>query len=269
MLEGIRKLLMARMYEKSQLMVRSRDEICPRIRLKIEEEKMNTRSCIPRPSTASRFEVEANDDTFMVDLNEKTCTCKRWDISRIPCNHVISCINFMKGNLNDFVADYFKKAAYERCYQFALPTLNGRKMWPETSEDPLLPPPFRKLPGWPKKDRKRSDGEKRKDEKSKRIRKPRITNTNPTKKSKAGVTMKCSNYHGIGHNRTKCPQPPTPVEIKQVGKRRRPRKDPKQPTIEGRASNKQSESTTGASVSAQSNIIRFEKRRVSCFLFYF
>lgn len=60
----------------------------------------------------------------------------------------------------------------------------------------------------------RSDGEKKKDEKSKRIRKPRVTNTNPAKKSKSGITMKCSNCHGIGHNKTKCPQPPTPMEIK-------------------------------------------------------
>ncbi|XP_056175387.1 uncharacterized protein LOC115675634 isoform X3 [Syzygium oleosum] len=262
MLEGIRKLLMVRMYEKSQLMIGSRDEICPRIRLKIEEEKMKSRFCIPRPSTASRFEVEVNDDTFMVDLNEKTCTCRQWDISGIPCNHAISCINFIKCNVNDYVAESFKKDAYKRCYQFALPTLNGRKMWPKTSEEPLLPPPFRKLPGRPKKDRKRPNGETKKDEKSKRIRKPRVTNTDPTKISKSGITMKCSNCHGIGHNKTTCPQPSAPLEIKLTGKRGRPRKHPKKPTIEEGASNKQSESTTSGSVRAQSNIVRFEKRRM-------
>ena len=116
----------------------------------------------------------------------------------------------MKCNVNDYVADCFKKVAYKRCYQFALPTLNGRKMCPETSEEPLLPPPFRKLPGRPKKDKKRPNGEKKKDEKSKRIRKPRVTNTNPTKISKSGFTMKCSNCHGIGHNKTTCPQPLAP-----------------------------------------------------------
>ncbi|XP_056169688.1 uncharacterized protein LOC130138739 [Syzygium oleosum] len=251
------------MYEKSQLMVGSRDEICPRIRLKIEEEKMKSRFCIPRPSTASKFEVEVNDDTFMVDLNEKTCTCRQWDISGIPCDHTMSCINFMKWNLNDYVADCFKKAMYERRYQFALPTLNGKKMWPETSEEPLLPPPFRKLSGRPKKDRTRPNGEKKKDEKRKGIRKPRVTNTDPTKISKSGITMKCSNCHGIGHNKTTCPQPPAPPsEINLTGKRGRPRKHPKQPTIEGGASNKQSKSTTTGSIRAQSNIVIFEKRRM-------
>ncbi|KAL3725982.1 hypothetical protein ACJRO7_030946 [Eucalyptus globulus] len=262
MLDGIRKLLMVRMYEKSQLMVGSRDEICPRIRLKIEEEKMKSKFCILKPSTASRFEVEVNDDTFMVDLNNKTCICRQWDILGIPCNHAISCINFMKCNLNDFVADCFKKTVYEGCYQFALPTLNGKKMWPATSEEPLLPPPFRKLPGRPKKDRKRSNGEKKKDEKSKRVRKPRVTNTDPTKISKSGITMKCSNCHGTGHNKATCPQPSAPIQIKLPGKRGRPRKHPKQLTIEGGASNKQSESASTRSITGQSNIVNSEKRRV-------
>jgi len=37
MLQAIRTALMVRMYEKSQLMIGSQDELCPRIRAKIEE----------------------------------------------------------------------------------------------------------------------------------------------------------------------------------------------------------------------------------------
>jgi len=46
------------------------------------------------------------------------------------------------------------------------------------------------------------------------------------------------------------------------GKRGRPRKHPKQLTIEGGASNKESESTSARSIMGQSNIVNSEKRRV-------
>lgn len=57
-------------------MANSRDEICPKIIFKIAEEKMKSRFYIPKPSTASKFEVEVNKVIFMVDLNEKICICK-------------------------------------------------------------------------------------------------------------------------------------------------------------------------------------------------
>lgn len=75
----------------------------------------------------------------------------------------------MKCNLNDYVTDCFQKAAHERYNQFALPTLNRKKIWPITNEEPLLSSPFRKLLRMPNKNRKKPNGKTRKDEKNKRI----------------------------------------------------------------------------------------------------
>ncbi|XP_030551687.2 uncharacterized protein LOC115756139 [Rhodamnia argentea] len=151
MLEGMKTTLMVRTYERSQLMVGSRDELCPRIRVKVEEAKTKSRFCVAKPCTGKKIEVELDDDKFVVDLKGRTCAYRQWDISDVPCSHAISCINYMKYEVNHYVDDYFKKDAYERCYQLPLPTLNGKKIWPMSIDEPILPPPFRKLLGRLKK----------------------------------------------------------------------------------------------------------------------
>ncbi|XP_048141419.1 uncharacterized protein LOC115737020 [Rhodamnia argentea] len=212
MLEAIRTTLMVRMYEKSQLMVDSRDELCPRIRGKVEEAKMKSRCCVAKPCIGGKFEVEVDNDRFEVDLRGMTCTCRQWDISGIPCSHAISCINYMKHEINQYVDDCFKKEAYERCYQFPLPTLSGKKMWPLSIEEPILPPPFGKLPGRPKKQRnKQGENIEKRTRKGKAMVHP---NTNPNKLTKVGVIISCSNCHDSGHNKRTCLKPLAPTRIK-------------------------------------------------------
>ncbi|XP_048132104.1 uncharacterized protein LOC115725945 [Rhodamnia argentea] len=212
MLEAIRTTLMVRMYEKSQLMVDSRDELCPRIRGKVEEAKMKSGCCVAKPCIGGKFEVEVDDDRFEVDLRGMTCTCRQWDISGIPCSHAISCINYMKHEINQYVDDCFKKEAYERCYRFPLPTLSGKKMWPLSLEEPILPPPFGKLPGRPKKQRnKQGENIEKRTRKGKAMVHP---NTDPNKLTKVGVIISCSNCHDSGHNKRTCLKPLAPTQIK-------------------------------------------------------
>ncbi|XP_048133052.1 uncharacterized protein LOC115750990 [Rhodamnia argentea] len=144
MLEGVRIKLMEWMVEKSQLMADQTDLICPRIRMKLDKTKLESRYCIPRAATRSKFEVEVDDDRFVVDLAGKPCACREGDISGIPCRHAISCIIFMKLDIGDYVNDCFKKDAYERCYQFPFPIMNGKKMSPKVNGEPIKPPPYKK-----------------------------------------------------------------------------------------------------------------------------
>ncbi|XP_030468735.2 uncharacterized protein LOC115687352 [Syzygium oleosum] len=144
MLEGIRIKLMKRMLERSQLMVDQTDPICPRIRMELEKTKLESRNCIARAAMGNKFEVELDDDRFVVDLAGKTCACREWGISGIPCRHAICCITLMKLDIDDYVDDCFKKDAYERCYQFPFPAMNGKKMWPKVNGEPIKPPPYRR-----------------------------------------------------------------------------------------------------------------------------
>ena len=62
----------------------------------------------------------------------------------------------MKHSVEDYVDDFFKKDRYLNAYYYALVPLNGPSMWQEINENPVLPPPFRKMPGRPKVTRKKA-----------------------------------------------------------------------------------------------------------------
>lgn len=58
MLEDLRCALMTRLYEKRQLMIGcADDEICLRIKMKLEKAKEDSRNCHAMPSTNQSFQV--------------------------------------------------------------------------------------------------------------------------------------------------------------------------------------------------------------------
>ncbi|WOK93512.1 hypothetical protein Cni_G02210 [Canna indica] len=189
MLEDIRRLVMARMQAKRELMLRSNDEICPNIRKKLEKNKRETGCCHVTPAGNLKFEVQQMERSHVVKLSDRTCSCRYWDISGIPCNHAISCIVWLKEDPHNYVDIYYKKEAYLKTYEFLMETLSGKDTWPQVEGPHVLPPPVKKMPGQPKKKRRREVHE---EESSSRL-------------SKRGVVMSCSLCKQDEHNRRSCP----------------------------------------------------------------
>uniref|UniRef100_A0A453DV90 SWIM-type domain-containing protein n=1 Tax=Aegilops tauschii subsp. strangulata TaxID=200361 RepID=A0A453DV90_AEGTS len=44
----------------------------------------------------------------------RTCGCRKWDMTAMPCNHAVSAIVKAKLQPEDFVDDFFKKAMYKK-----------------------------------------------------------------------------------------------------------------------------------------------------------
>ncbi|XP_050204899.1 uncharacterized protein LOC126677837 [Mercurialis annua] len=190
MLEEIRTSLMARMYQKSELMEKHFEDICPRIRERIDRNQISTRLCDPIPAKGGAFQVSCDNDQFIVCLKTKSCSCRAWDISGIPCAHALACINFMRFDVCDYVDGWYKKEKYQEAYRFSLQPINGINMWPNVEGFDILPPPYKKLPGRPKKNRRKDPDEEPK-------KNPRY--------ARKGVAMTCQHCLNEGHNKRACP----------------------------------------------------------------
>ena len=116
MLEDIRTAIMQRIIEKRELFSDRFDELCPRVRLLLEANKVESRRCNVAPSGDYKFEVTLSGNRFVVDLNVGACTCRYFDVRGILCSHFVACIHWVRQDLANFVSDYFKKNAYERAY---------------------------------------------------------------------------------------------------------------------------------------------------------
>ncbi|XP_022032591.1 uncharacterized protein LOC110933689 [Helianthus annuus] len=161
--------------------------ICPNIQEKLDFSKDAAFRCEVYPSSYQVFQVKDVDDV-KVDLENKTCTCRKWQLRGYPCKHVCAVAGFLHKNAEDYVDPCYHKETYMRTYEYSIPPLPSEKFWPKV-DYPMDPPPIKKAPGRPKKNRKRDPHEDPK---------------KPGKLTKHGVVMTCGICGERGHNKRKC-----------------------------------------------------------------
>ncbi|XP_050370617.1 uncharacterized protein LOC126788652 [Argentina anserina] len=85
-----------------------------------------------------------------VALDLKRCTCRRWDISGLPCGHAVCAIFSIKKSHADFVDDYYTKDTYMKAYDPIMYPIAGVEEW-EKIHRPIAPILYRRQPGRPPK----------------------------------------------------------------------------------------------------------------------
>ncbi|KAK9282021.1 hypothetical protein L1049_004932 [Liquidambar formosana] len=155
LIEMVRQALITRMTEKREGMLGYRGPICPKIQGKVEKLKSQSRKCTSHWAGGGLFEVRCHPDTFVVNLEARTCSCKKWDLIGIPYKHAISSIAYKKENVEDYVDACYSVKTYMHCYSRMTYPVRSQKFWDETRNPLVLPPSQRRPPGQPKKLRRR------------------------------------------------------------------------------------------------------------------
>ncbi|WVZ24376.1 hypothetical protein V8G54_002920 [Vigna mungo] len=89
-------------------------------------------------------------EQFVVNLDNKDCSCRKWFISGIPCTHVITAMKFLNLNAEDYIRHWFRKSTYEETYNIIY-SINGQHVWDITPYPDVLPPKKKEMPRRPKK----------------------------------------------------------------------------------------------------------------------
>ncbi|XP_028081740.1 uncharacterized protein LOC114283107 [Camellia sinensis] len=153
MLEWIGRALMGRLYKCSDKMIKYQRPICANIQTKIKKAKLKSGVWIPTWSGGAQFEVRYGVNGYVVNLENRTCTCFKWDLTGITYPHVVAVIFFQKERVKDYVHVAFKKETYLRTYEALINSLNGPDQWPKIGCDPLLPFKLKSPVGSPQKQR--------------------------------------------------------------------------------------------------------------------
>ncbi|XP_056691513.1 uncharacterized protein [Spinacia oleracea] len=209
MLEDIRSAVMQRMVLKREEGEKRTSAICPRVQQKLEKEKEHAANCMVLPSGPNLFQVSYYMDTLSVDLDAKSCTCKKWDLSGIPCRHAVAAIFYLHNNAEDYVHGWYKRNTFLNIYSGTISPCTGERHWPKV-ELPLDPPPIKIGPGRPRINRRRGPHEDPK---------------KSGKLTKHGVQMSCSVCRSVNHNKRRCPEKDKVVEPSAKRPRGRPRKN--------------------------------------------
>lgn len=129
------------------------------------------------------FDVVDGDKSFAVDLSSTSCSCRAWQLNRLPCKHACGAIESKSVYLYDFCDKYFTMELYRETYKGIINLIPTFEMHEYNANHALVinPPDVRSQPG--------------------RRRTQRIPSQVVLR------VLKCGRCHKKGHNRRSCKGP--------------------------------------------------------------
>ena len=144
-------------------------------------------------------------DQCVVNVQDKVCTCRKWELTGIPCKHAVAaCWNMglngiQVGPPESWVHSCYWLSTWKEVYSHLVEPIRGSNYWEKTTHaTELLPPKHHVQVGRPKKKRRRSKYEDA----------PCVDSGKLTKRGRVITCRLCGN---AGHNKTTCKgqgQPP-------------------------------------------------------------
>ncbi|GJZ56584.1 mutator type transposase [Tanacetum coccineum] len=132
----------------------------------------------PHHWARSHFSGRPHCDVLLNNMCERTCSCKKWDLTGIPCKHAVACIWDMASNGQEpgipesWVSECYWLSTWQDMYRFKINPCNGPNMWKKSPSPITLTPPNYHTP--------------------------------VGKLSRAGKSLTCNKCGQVGHNQRSC-----------------------------------------------------------------
>ncbi|XP_074343263.1 uncharacterized protein LOC141682465 [Apium graveolens] len=190
MFRDLHKVVMKRIQVRRDKLASRETIICPSALKKLEKAIQYAGNCAVSWSGATKYLVTCTNGghELVVDLHNRTCTCRKWDLTGIPCYHACACIAIKNEPWEMHINNCYSKEEYMKLYNCTLDPIVGPEFWQTSAEPKPLPPNVKTHAGRPKK---------------KRVTKNDIP-PDATKLSKAGTIVNCHYCKARGHNARTC-----------------------------------------------------------------
>ncbi|KAK8576417.1 hypothetical protein V6N13_032339 [Hibiscus sabdariffa] len=136
--------------------------LCPKIQKKLEATTEMSNRCWPTHAGGNIYQVACGaHNQYGVNLEAHTCSCRKWDLTGIPCPYAISVILMREQRPESYVDDCYKTKTQQAIYSHMIHPVRGPNQWipHESSCLPIVPPPIKRPPGRPHKNRRKEADE--------------------------------------------------------------------------------------------------------------
>lgn len=221
MMETIRRQAMARITKRKEKILKWKKKISEYVSDILEKEEEEAMRCEVLKGTHGKFEiwVDGNSNGLNLTSGKWECSCCKWQVTGIPCEHAYAAIIDVGKDVEDFVSPFFGSQVWLEQYETGPDPVRGHRFWMTNNNYGLLkPPPEPNLPGrkkGSKKNFKRIKGklESPKKKNGRKSKEPEIL-----KLSRKGRTMHCKSCGEAGHNAAGCKKFPKEKKSKKSKK---------------------------------------------------
>ncbi|KAK1429865.1 hypothetical protein QVD17_12148 [Tagetes erecta] len=148
---------------------------------------------------ATKYQVSGTTSQCVVNIHLKTCSCRRWELTGMPCKHAVAAIWNMSENSisagipEAWVSEVYWLDTWKKAYLNVIQPITSSDLWtPTTWPTTLIPPKHHKPIGRPRKMRKKSLEE---------VQAGFAVGGKMTRKGTTNKRSKCGN---MGHNCRSC-----------------------------------------------------------------
>ncbi|KAK3194153.1 hypothetical protein Dsin_025463 [Dipteronia sinensis] len=144
--EFIRNMLQKWFYNRHQAAVNMRSQLIDAAHAEILE----------RIAECNIFLVKLRGDQWTVNLLEKICTCKVFDLDHLPCAHALAAARERNLDYTSLCADYYKKEVLADAYSILIMSVGHPNTWvipPDIKNRVVLTPDIRTQSGRPRRSR--------------------------------------------------------------------------------------------------------------------
>ncbi|XP_071699627.1 uncharacterized protein [Rutidosis leptorrhynchoides] len=199
-LEFVREYLMKRIVNVINRMSKCQGPLTPAATKIFEGNQKDAHKLTVLWNGDGKYQVNGpHGEQVVVDIVNKVCACRRWELTGIPCKHVVVVLWNMSrvndetvGPLESWVHRVHWLDTWKNTYNYKINPVNGIDMWRKSDVPTKLLPPIKEATtGRPKKNRKKGVDEK-------------VDLVGKTKLSKKGTINRCGNCKEPGHNKRRC-----------------------------------------------------------------
>lgn len=125
--------------------------LAPSAEKRIEEARTHASLYQVLRSDEVEFEVMSAERSDIVNTGTRSCSCRDWQLYKIPCSHAVAALISCKKDVYAFTEKYFTAATYRESYSKEIHPIPDKLEWSRTRI--VRPPKFRRPPGRPEKKR--------------------------------------------------------------------------------------------------------------------
>jgi len=95
------------------------------------------------PHVAKITALRGNGFRFVLNLEDRTCSCREWQVSGLPCKHALAfIIALADGKIEMHVDSYYSIEKLRVAYAQLIPAMTDKTQWPKSSHGFFMHPPL-------------------------------------------------------------------------------------------------------------------------------